>query len=205
MTRRRQIFFALVLVLPNLILAQSKVAIYGSIWENGNESTCNWYFKGDIACMQLIFKGQESETIETKLIMNAQTNILSIVTSKNGINSCYVVPADSILKLNNSQVTFKTTGSTKEFDGFGNCVRYNAKSHTNEYLTFTFENQAISLQKFKSFIKNDPVFEYFSSYSNHLFPAQAITVSPTGELQRSYLASGLELDFSEAIFQVTCD
>jgi hypothetical protein len=205
MTKRRQLIFALLFFVPSLLFAQSKVAIYGSLWENGTESTCNWFFKEDLACMQLIFKGAQNETIDTRLIMNAQTNKLIVVTISNGNETCISVSADSIQRENHSQLNFKSTGSTKEFENLGICERYNAKNHTNEYLMFSFENNAISLSKFKNFIKNDVVFEFLSSSANHQFPAQALTVSATGELQRSYLANSISESFSDAIFIGTCE
>ena len=202
---KRQLFFALLLFVPSLFFAQSKVAIYGSLWENGNESVCNWYFKGDLACMQLIFKGTQNENIDTRLIMNAQTNKLTVITISNGSETCISISADSIQRENNTQLSFKSSGSTKEFENLGNCVRFNAKNHTNEYLLYSFENNAISLSKFKNFMKNDVVFEFLSSTSNHQFPAQALTVSATGELQRSFLANSLSDTFSDSIFDGTCE
>jgi hypothetical protein len=47
--------------------------------------------------------------------------------------------------------------------------------------------------------------EFLSSSANHQFPAQALTVSATGELKRSYLASSIDETFSEAIFEVACE
>ena len=205
MTKRKQLFLALVLFVPSFFFAQSKVAVYGSLWENGSESTCNWFFNGDLACMQLIFKGAQNETIDTRLIMNAKTNKMTVITSSNGNETCVSISADSILRENNTQLKFNSSGSTKEFENIGNCVRYNAKNHTNEYLIYSFENNAISLSKFKNFIKNDVVFEFLSSTVNHQFPAQALTVSATGELQRSYLASSINETFSDAIFEGICE
>ena len=202
---KRQLIFAFLLFVPSLFFAQSKVAVYGSLWENGSESTCNWFFKGDLACMQLIFKGAQNETIETRLIMNSQTNKMTVITSNNGAENCFSISADSIQKENISQLNFKSTGSTKEFENFGNCMRFNAKNHTNEYLVYSFDNNAISLSKFKNFIKNDVVFEFLSSTVNHQFPVQALTVSATGELQRSYMANSIEESFSEAVFNGTCE
>ncbi len=205
MTKRRQLIFAVLFLVPSFLFAQSKVAIYGSLWENGSESTCNWYFKGDIACMQLIFKGAQNETIDTRLIMNANTNKMTVVTISNGSETCISVSADSIQRENNTQLNFKSSGSTKEFENLGNCVRFNAKNHTNEYLLYSFENNAISLAKFKNFMKNDVIFEFLSSSNNHQFPAQALTVSATGELQRSYLANSISESFSEAVFNGVCE
>jgi hypothetical protein len=54
-------------------------------------------------------------------------------------------------------------------------------------------------------MKNDVVFEFLSSTNNHQFPAQALTVSVTGELQRSYLANSISESFSEAIFNGACE
>ena len=202
---KRQLIFALLLFVPSLLFAQSKVAVYGSLWENGSESVCNWYFKGDLACMQLIFKGAQNETIDTRLIMNAQTNKMTVISISNGNETCISISADSIQRENNMQLNFKSSGSTKEFENLGNCVRYNAKNHTNEYLVYSFDNNAISLSKFKNFMKNDVVFEFLSSSANHQFPAQALTVSATGELQRSYLANSISESFSDAIFIGTCE
>ena len=202
---KRQLFFTLLVFVPSLFFAQSKVAIYGSLWENGNESTCNWFFKGDLACMQLVFKGAQNETIDTRLILNAQTNKMTVITISNGSKTCISISADSIQRENNTQLNFKSSGSTKEFENLGNCVRFNAKNHTNEYLLYSFENNAISLSKFKNFMKNDVVFEFLSSTSNHQFPAQALTVSATGELQRSYMATSISESFSETIFNGTCE
>lgn len=205
MTKRRQLIFALLLFAPSLFFAQSKVAIYGSLWENGSESVCNWYFKGDLACMQLIFKGAQNETIDTRLIMNAQTNKMTVISISNGNETCISISADSIQRENNTQLNFKSSGSTKEFENLGNCERYNAKNHTNEYLLYSFENNAISLSKFKNFMKNDVVFEFLSSTSNHQFPAQALTVSATGELQRSYMATSISEVFGTEIFAGSCE
>lgn len=202
---KRQLFFTLLLFVPSLFFAQSKVAIYGSLWENGSESTCNWFFKGDLACMQLVFKGAQNETIDTRLILNAQTNKMTVITISNGSKTCISISADSIQRENNTQLNFKSSGSTKEFENLGNCVRFNAKNHTNEYLLYSFENNAISLSKFKNFMKNDVVFEFLSATNNHQFPAQALTVSATGELQRSYMATSISESFSDSIFDGTCE
>ena len=205
MTKNKILINALVLFLPGMLFAQTQVAVLGSIWEKGNESVCNWYFKGDLACMQLIFKGAQSETIETRLIMNSQTNKMTVVTSNNGAENCFSISADSIQKETTGSINFKSTGSKKDFENLGNCVRFNAKNHTNEYLVYSFDNNAISLSKFKNFMKNDVVFEFLGSTSNHQFPAQALTVSATGELQRSYITNSIEESFSEAIFNGTCE
>ncbi len=205
MTKRRQLIFALLLFAPSIFFAQSKVVIYGSLWENGSESVCNWYFKGDLACMQLIFKGAQNETIDTRLIMNAQTNKMTVISISNGNETCISISADSIQRENNTQLNFKSSESAKEFENLGNCVRYNAKNHTNEYLLYSFENNAISLSKFKNFMKNDVVFEFLSSTSNHQFPAQALTVSATGELQRSYMATSISEVFGTEIFAGSCE
>ena len=202
---KRQLFFTLLLFVPSLFFAQSKVAIYGSLWENGSESTCNWFFKGDLACMQLVFKGAQNETIDTRLILNAQTNKMTVITISNGSKTCISISADSIQRENNTQLNFKSSGSTKEFENLGNCVRFNAKNHTNEYLLYSFDNNAISLSKFKNFMKNDVVFEFLSATNNHQFPAQALTVSATGELQRSYMATSISESFSDSIFDGTCE
>jgi hypothetical protein len=155
--------------------------------------------------MQLIFKGAQNETIETRLIMNSQTNKMTVVTSNNGAENCFSISADSIQKETTGSINFKSTGSKKDFENLGNCVRFNAKNHTNEYLVYSFDNNAISLSKFKNFMKNDVVFEFLGSTSNHQFPAQALTVSATGELQRSYITNSIEESFSEAIFNGTCE
>jgi len=201
----RQLLFALVFIVPGLLFAQSKVAVYGSIWEKGNESECNWYFKGDLACMQLIFKGSQNETIETRLIMNSQTNKLTVVTKNNETETCISVSADSIKKETKALLAFKSIGNSKEIENLGTCVRFNAKNHTNEYLVYVFENNAISLHKFKNFIKNDIIFEFFSASVNHQFPAQALSTTSTGELQRSFIVSSINDSFSEEIFAGACE
>jgi hypothetical protein len=205
MTKNKILINALVLFLPSLFFAQTQVAVLGSIWEKGNESVCNWYFKGDLACMQLIFKGAQNETIETRLIMNSQTNKMTVVTSNNGAENCFSISADSIQKETTGSINFKSTGSKKDFENLGECVRFNAKNHTNEYLTYCFENNAIALHKFKNFIKNDVVFEFISSTENHQFPAQVLTTSSTGELQRSYMATSISEVFGTEIFAGSCE
>ena len=201
----KQLIFAFVIFVPSLFFAQSKVAVYGSLWENGNESTCNWFFKADLACMQLIFKGAQNEMIDTRLIMNARTNKMTVITISNSNQTCVSISADSIQRENNTQLNFKSTGSTKEFENIGNCRRYNAKNHINEYLVYCFENQAISLSKFKNFIKNDVVFEFLSSTTNNQFPAQSLTVSATGEIQRSFLVNSINETYSDEIFKGICE
>ncbi len=70
-----------------------------------------------------------------------------------------------------------------------------------EYIAFTFEKPLIYLSQFKAFIKNDPVFEWFSSIQGHQFPVQAITTNADGQLMRSFLAKRLENDFPDAVFE----
>lgn len=182
-----------------------KIAIYGSILENGSVSACNWYFKENQACMELIYSDDNKSKVTTRILMNSESNIVNIWTLKNGLSSCFSISADSIKSTNSNSVNFIHTTYSKEFDSFGKCFKTQGRNLTNEYLIYTFENENIDLYKFKSFIKNDVIFEFICSIRNNKFPVQAITTSSTGELIRSYLAEKITNEFLDDIFNSSCE
>lgn len=182
-----------------------EIAIYGNILENGNVSECNWYFKGNQACMELIFSDENKAKVTTRLLMNSETNILKIWTLKNGSKSCFSISADSIKSTFTNSVQFIQSTSVKEFDSFGYCSKTQGRNLTNEYLIYTFENENINLNKFKSFIKNDVIFEFLSNTTKNKFPVQAITTTSSGELIRSYLAEKISKEIPNDIFNSSCD
>jgi 5'-3' exonuclease len=182
-----------------------EIAIYGSILENGNVSSCNWYFKQNQACMELIFSDENKSKVTTRLLMNSETNILKIWTLKNGSTSCFSISADSIKPINSNLVKFIQTTYFKEFDSFGNCSKTQGRNLTSEYLIYTFENENINLNKFKSFIKNDVIFEFLSNTISNKFPVQAITTTSSGELIRSYLAEKFTKEIPDNIFNSSCE
>ena len=183
------------------VVNAQKLAIYGDMWENGTNSECNWYFKANKACMQYKFKDDKQVEYDIRVIMTAGSNQLKVVTFQGGQRFDANIPVDSVRGSSIETVSFFASNSTKEFQNFGDCKKYIGRTHMKEYMAFTFENPLINLSQFKSFIKNDPVFEWFSSIQGHQFPVQAITASSDGQLIRSYLAKRFEADFSDAIFE----
>jgi hypothetical protein len=182
-----------------------EIAIYGTILENGKVSACNWYFKENQACMELIFNDENNSKVTTRLLMNSETNILKISTIKNGSTSCFSISADSIKSTFINSVYFVQTTNVKEFDSFGNCSKTQGRNLTNEYLVYTFENENINLNKFKNFIKNDVIFEFLSNTTKNKFPVQAITTTSSGELIRSYLAEKISKEIPNDLFNSSCN
>ncbi len=187
------------ILLFNRVYSQ-KISIYGSILENGIESKCNWYFEGDKACMELIFRNQENSITTMRIIMNSANQQLKIVTLSNESRNCYSTIADSIKDTKSKTINFVSTHIKKEFDIFGICTKIQARDVTNEYLIYVFENENINLSRFQTFIKNDKIFEFISSTKSNQFPVQAITTLSNGELQRSYLAETYSLEVPSYIF-----
>jgi hypothetical protein len=181
-----------------------QITIKGSLWENGNEAACNWYFMDQLACMELISLEDDGTSIQTRIVMNAQTNQMTITTRTSvGVN-CLTVSADSIQVTGGVSMRFVPTKEEKYFEGFGTCKKVQAKSHEQESLLFYFENEKIDLSKFAAFIKNDSNFEWLSQHTSHGFPAQALTVDALGNLKRSYLASTLVETINEYVFELEC-
>lgn len=181
-----------------------QVTIIGSLWENGNEAACNWYFMDQLACMELISQEANGTSIQTRIVMNTQTNKMTITTRTSAGVNCLTVSADSIRVTGGSSMRFVPTKEEKNFEGFGTCKKVQAKSHEQESLLFYFENEKIDLSKFAAFIKNDSNFEWLSQHTSHGFPAQALTVDALGNLQRSYLAIEIADSTDETIFELGC-
>ena len=181
-----------------------QITIKGSLWENGNEAACNWYFTDQLACMELISQEANGTSIQTRIVMNAQTNQMTITTRTSAGVNCLTVSADSIQVTSGASMRFVPTKEEKNFEGFGACKKVQAKSHEQESLLFYLENEKIEMSKFAAFIKNDSNFEWLSQHTSHGFPAQALTVDALGNLQRSYLASTLVETVNEYVFELEC-
>ena len=131
-----------------------QITIKGSLWENGNEAACNWYFTDQLACMELISQEANGTSIQTRIVMNAQTNQMTITTRTSAGVNCLTVSADSIQVTSGASMRFVPTKEEKNFEGFGACKKVQAKSHEQESLLFYFENEKIDLCKIAAFIKN---------------------------------------------------
>jgi len=197
-------FLLLLAVSLNYHSLSAQVRIKGSLWDNGNEAECNWYFKDHLACMELISKEPNGTSVHTRIVLNAQTKQMTISTkTTNGVN-CLTVSADSIRSNSNSSPRFFPSKEEKIFDGFGSCKKVQAKSHEQESLLFYFENNQINLGQFSDFLKNDTGFNWLSQNTTHGFPVQSITVDALGNLQRSYLAFSISEIVDESIFESGC-
>lgn len=199
----KQIFIAIIVVVLGGISSANaqKLAIYGDMWENGTNSECNWFFKSNKACMQYKFTDDKQVNYDVRLIMTAGSNQLKVVAIQGGQRTETLIPVDSIHGSSIETVRFFASNSTKEFEQFGDCKKFIGRTHMKEYMAFTFENPMINLSQFKAFIKNDPVFEWFSSIQGHQFPVQAITTNADGQLMRSFLAKRMENDFPDSVFE----
>lgn len=206
MIKSRSIYRLLLLLAVSLNFhsLSAQVTIKGSLWENGNEAACNWYFMDQLACMELISLEDDGTSIQTRIVMNSQTNQMTITTRTSAGVNCLTVSADSIQGTGGSSMRFVPTKEEKNFEGFGTCKKVQAKSHEQESLLFYFENEKIDLSKFAAFIKNDSNFEWLSQHTSHGFPAQALTVDALGNLQRSYLAIAIADSTDETIFELGC-
>jgi hypothetical protein len=181
------------------INAQTKVAIYGSLWEQGAESKCNWYFQGDKAVMELIYD-VEGKNIRALIGMKSGSNQLFVNTIVDGAANCTSIHKDSIRPGIMGNISFIRNGSPKEFESFGVCQRAQARTHTNEFMMYVFSHPAIQFSKFAAFVKNDPAFQWLSTQSGHDFPVQSFVVKTNGELERSFLANSFTEDFDSGIF-----
>jgi hypothetical protein len=188
----------------NFFALSGQVTITGSLWENGSEAECNWYFKDHLACMEIISKEPKGTSVHTRIVLNAQTKQMTISTkTTNGVN-CLTVSADSIRSNSNSSPRFIPSKEEKIFDGFGSCKKVQAKSHEQESLLYYFENNQINLSQFSDFLKNDTGFTWLSQNTTHGFPVQSITVDALGNLQRSYLVISMVESVNEGVFEVEC-
>jgi len=201
MTKRIFILIGVLVLGTFSSLKAQKLAIYGEIWENGTNSECNWFFKGNKACMQLKFSDDKNINYDIRLIMTAGSNQLKVVSFQDGQRTESLIPVDSIYGSSIETVRFFASNSSKEFEQFGDCKKFIGRTHMKEYMAFTFENPLINLIQFKSFIKNDPVFEWFCSIQGHQFPVQALTANSDGQLTRSFLAKRMENDFLDTLFE----
>ena len=198
--------YLLILTLSlNLFSIFGQVTIKGSLWENGIESECNWYFKDHLACLEFISKESNGSILQTRTIMNAQSKQMTIITHSSSGQNCLTVSADSIQTNISSTPLFVTTKEVKNFDGFGDCKKIQAKSHTQESLLYFFENDQIDLSLFTSFLKGDAGFEWLSTNTSNGFPVQSITVDALGNLKRSFLATSVESKVNEQVFEIICD
>jgi hypothetical protein len=206
MIKLRSIYRLLLLLAVSLNFhsLSAQVRIKGSLWDNGNEAECNWYFKDHLACMELISKEPNGTSVHTRIVLNAQTKQMTIsTTTTNGVN-CLTVSADSIRSNSNSSPRFIPSKEEKIFDGFGSCKKVQSKSHEQESLLFYFEHNQINLGQFSDFLKNDTGFTWLSQNTTHGFPVQSITVDALGNLQRSYLAISIVESVEEGVFEVEC-
>jgi hypothetical protein len=195
----RNILFLLVsIVLTGISFSQNKLVVYGSLWERGFESKCNWYFSGENAVMELVYN-LDGQQVITRLGMQKSSSFLVIETNKGGNISCVKIHADSISG-ESGVMNFVRNGSPKEFDGFGSCPRAQFRSHTSEFLVFTFNDNAIKLSNFKKFIKNDPAFQWIASGTTNEFPVQSLMTQSDGTLLRSYMALSKSASFDDSIF-----
>lgn len=182
-----------------------QVTIKGSLWENGNEAACNWYFMDQLACMEMISNEADGTRIQTRLVMNANTRQLTIVSSTSSGTNYLTLSADSIRSSQTAPVRFIEVNEQRKFEGFGSCKKMQAKSHTQESLLYYFENEKINLSLFTDFLKGDAGFEWLSNNTSNGFPVQSITVDAMGNLKRSFIASSIDYTVNDSVFEVTFD
>jgi hypothetical protein len=187
----------LLFVFPATALAQ--VSIKGEIWELGRTSPCNWYFEGSMACMEIeIF--DDNRTTTARLIMNADTRMLTIVTDNQGMVTHYVYPADSIHAVGDVP-EFSATGGTVDVDG-QSCQKFQARTHTHEHLVVMNPALAVNLSRFKPFLKDDLIFRWLAETGKTGFPVQSVSTTSAGELKRSWLMKSWSTDVPAAVFQI---
>jgi hypothetical protein len=206
MIKSRPIYRLLLLLAVSLNFhsLSAQVTIKGSLWDNGNEAECNWFFKDNFACMELISLNTDGTSIHTRLVMNAQTKEMTIVTRSSTGSNCLIVSADSIRSNSNAPAHFVESKEAKNFESFGSCKKVHAKSHSQESLLYYFENTKINLSLFAAFLKGDAGFEWLSTHTTNGFPVQSITVDALGNLQRSYLAISMVESVDDRVFEVEC-
>ncbi len=190
----------LLAVILNFHSLKAQVTIKGSLWDKGIEMECNWYFKDHLACMEMISNEADGTRIQTRLVMNANTQQLTIVSSTSSGTNYFTLSADSIRPNQSTPVRFIESSEVRNFEGFGSCRKMQAKSHTQESLLYYFENEKINLSLYTAFLKGDTGFEWLSANTSNGFPVQSITVDAMGNLQRSYIALSIEEKVDEGIF-----
>jgi hypothetical protein len=180
------------------LLATAQVTIKGSIWSNGYESACNWYFQDNKACME-IFIAQDPNNLgvqSIKMIMDAQTGKLTIVSRKNSEVLVYEVSADSIQAANYSLPLFlKTAERTAE-----QLEKYQAVTHQNEWMFLLQADVNVNLSLFKAFLKDDAAFAWIAQQGIKGFPERSIMVDSRGNLIRSWRTLSIENKVDDAVF-----
>lgn len=192
-----RIFFFLFLFLSIEFHAQITTAIYGNLWSNNQELTCNWYFKENHAVLELIDVNEPN--IATKFHFLKDSKYIYTVSQTNSIVSRSQVHVDSIqgeLKA----ISLFQTGKPQEFDSFGMAKRHQARSTTVETIAYSVPFENLSINMLTNKLKNDPVLQWFSTNMENEFPIHYMVTKINGELLISYLASEYSTDFDQSIF-----
>jgi hypothetical protein len=195
-----RLFLFIILVFP--FISTSQLAIKGSLWENGASSECNWYFADKLACMEIVPEKNEYGTTAIRVIMDATSKKLTLITENLNGSNYFITSIDSIKGRTETILKFQKSGTTKDFDQLGICSKYQAKTHENEYMAFIFDAPSIDLGLFKEFLKDDQLFGYLANEMPHSFPAQSLIVKANGDLQRSYQANSSIKEFMFSVFEI---
>lgn len=180
--------------------AGAQVTIKGSIWNNGHESNCNWHFQGNKACMELFFSHDASNGTgiqSMKLIMNATSGIMTIVSRKHSEVLVYEVHADSIQGVKGTLPVFSKTadGATEQLQ------KYQAVTHQYEWMFMLQTSLDINLSVFKAFFKDDEAFAWLAEQQIKGFPERSIMVDSRGNLIRSWRTLSIEQLVDAAVFE----
>lgn len=199
-----KLFIYLLVFAPFLVSAQ-KIGFKGSLWENGRESECNWYFNGNRACMEFNYLDDQQQAINVRLVMDATTQKMQIVTTTPQGEVCHQFPVDSI---KGSASTVQLVGSTTTGSlGAYSTQKWQGRTHEFQYLSFTIQDEKVKLSAFLNFLKNDEIFRFFAVQNQNRFPVQVVKTNALGELLRSYVVNEVLTDFSDSklSFSSSCE
>ncbi len=188
---------SLSLLMSSWSFAQDQTAIYGTLWSEGQEFQCNWYIKKNHHVFELISHDEKNTRMRFHFKPNMDEVIVITNSTKKTVRN--TIHKDSIHG-SMKPLLFRKNGNKKEFESFGMCSRYQAKSTLFEGLAYSTEIDNLNLKLIEGFFKNDPVLEWFSKYNNHEFPIQYVVSKSNGELVYSYLTGYVSADFDSAIF-----
>ena len=178
--------------------AQEAMAIYGNLWSNQQEMTCNWYFKEKQAVLELI---DEKETdIKICFYFTSEDQYLTVVSTNQGLSSTNRIHMDSLYG-DLSPLRFMESGSPQNFEFFGSAKRYQSRNTTNESIAFSIPLEPLDLSPLKNKLKNDPVLTWFAANKSKEFPIQYMITQLNGNLLLSYLASSYSYNFDQSIFE----
>lgn len=176
-------------------------AYYGTLYEQGVETTLNWYIQGDQMCMEYIHLTKTGETeLHARFYLNAASQELIMKDVLRPQAEPIRVHADSIHSTSNHKIQSMVRHTNPvSTDHFGACIGFNAKTHQGDYL-LVVEPTLIELGHFSAFFKDDAILSWWSQQSEKGFPIQMVHVNPLGQVIRSVQFHRKEPQIPTSIF-----